>query len=138
MSRSLASRLSGMCLAVLLVASAAQGAAADSFVGGTDAWTMVNAPSFITSLGNPAALATYSNHLGVNVSGIVMMVLRDNSSRLVYYATSTTTIAAGGLGTVLLVEFGLPPGTYHAEFFAFTFGGVAISQSDSSPFVVAH
>jgi len=136
MARQSLVRACGVLSALLLLASAGQGALADTFIGGTNAWTMVGAPTFARSFGNPVALLTYSNHLGVNVTGIVIMVLRDNSTRLVYFSTSTVTIPAGGLGTLQMVEFGQAAGTYHASFFAFTFGGVALSQTNSTLFSV--
>jgi hypothetical protein len=64
------------------------------------------------------------------------MVLRNNSSQTVYFSTGTVTIASGAIGTVELIEFGLAPGTYNATFFAFTFGGVAISLSTSALFTL--
>ena len=105
-------------------------------VGGTDVWTMVGAPSFLKVGIGPLAAVSFSNHLTVDVSGIVIMVLRNNSSQTVYFSTGTVTIASRAIATVELVEFGLPVGTYNATFFAFTFGGVAISLPTYALFTV--
>jgi len=123
-------------MAFLLAVSAAQAAQADTFVGGTNVWTMVGSPSFVTSAGNPSAVVSFSNHLSVDVTGIVIMVLRNNSSQTVYYSTGTVTIAPGTIGAADLIEFGLLPETYNATFFAFTFGGVAISLPTSVLFTL--
>jgi hypothetical protein len=133
---SLVGRVGGLSIAVLLVVSSAQAAEADTFVGGTNVWTMVGAPSFPTGGTYPVGLVSYSNHLTVNVSGIVIMVLRNNSSQTVYFSTGTVTIASGAIDAVELVEFGLAPGTYNATFFAITFGGVAISLPTSALFTL--
>jgi hypothetical protein len=124
---SLLARVGGMPVAVLLIVSAAQAAGAETSVGGTNVWTMVGSPSFQTGDIGPLAVVSFSNHLSVPLSGIAIMVLHNNSSQTVYFSTGTVTIASGAIGTVELVEFGLPAGTYNATFFAFTFGGVAIS-----------
>jgi hypothetical protein len=129
-------RIGSLSLAVLLVLSAAQAAEADTIVGGTNVWTMVGAPSFPTGGSYPVGLVSFSNHLTFPVSGIVIMVLRNNSSQTVYFSTGTVTIASGGIGTVELIEFGLPVGTYNATFFAFTFGGIAISLPTSALFTL--
>ena len=136
MNASLFARAGGLSIAVLLVLSAAQAAGADTAVGGTNVWTMVGAPSFLTSNIGPLAALSFSNHLAFDVSGIVIMVLRNNSSQTVYFSTGTVTIARGAIGTVELIEFGLPAGTYNATFFAFTFGGVAISLPTSALFTL--
>jgi hypothetical protein len=133
---SLFARVGGLAIAVLLVVSAAQVAEADTFVGGTNVWTMVGSPSFVTTGSNPLGVVSFSNHLSVSLTGIVIMVLRNNSSQTVYYSTGTVTIAPGAIGAAYLVEFGLPPQTYNATFFAFTFAGVAISLPTSAPFTL--
>jgi hypothetical protein len=117
--------------AALLVLSAAQAVQADTFVGGTTAWAMIGSPSYQTTGTVPGAMVEYSNNLSVPVAAIVMMVLRNNSSQTVYYSTGTITLSSGGSGPVELPEFGVIPGTYNATFFAFTFGGVAISAPTS-------
>jgi hypothetical protein len=127
-------RAGGLSIAILLVLGAAQAAEAD--VGGTNVWTMVGAPSFSTGGNFPLGVVSFSNHLSVDVSGIVIMVLRNNSSQTVYFSTGTVTIASGAIGTVELIEFGLAPGTYNATFFAFTFAGVAISLPTSALFTL--
>jgi hypothetical protein len=129
-------RLGGLSLAVLLVLSAAQSAQADTLVAGTNVWTMVGNPSFITSGANPIAEVSFSNHASVAVTGIVLMVLRNNASQMVYYSTGTVNIANGAIGVAGLIEFGQPPGLYNATFFAMTFAGVAISLPYSVPFTV--
>jgi len=129
-------RAGGLSIAALLVLSSAQAAQADTFVGGTNVWSMVGSPSFPTTGIIPSASVTYSNNLGAAVAGIVIMVLRNNSSQTVYYSTGTMTLSSGGLGSVQLLEGGLPLGTYNATFFAFTFGGVAISAPTSALFTL--
>ncbi|MDA4116295.1 MAG: hypothetical protein OK442_07055 [Thaumarchaeota archaeon] len=136
MKASTSSRLGGISIAVLIVLSAAQAAHADTSIGGTNVWTMVGSPSFIATGTYPLGAVSYSNHLPVDLTAIVIMVLRDNSSQTVYFSTSTVTIAPGAIGTVHLVEFGLNPGTYNATFFAFTFAGVGISLPASAPFTI--
>jgi hypothetical protein len=125
-------RIGGLSFAALLVLGAAQGAQADTFVGGTNVWTMVGPPSLVTTPSNPMGVVAFSNSIGVTVSGIVIMVLRNNASQTVYYSTATLTLESGKIGSAALVEFGLVPGTYNATFFAITFGGVAISSSTSA------
>lgn len=132
----LLARLGGVIFAAILVLGCAQGAAADTVLGGTGVWTMVGAPSLVTNLSNPGAVVAFSNNAGVTVSGIVIMVLRNNSSQTVYYSTATLTIPKGQILSAMLVEFGLPGGTYNATYFAFTFGGVAISSATTAPFTV--
>ena len=136
MSPSLLARLGGLSLAVLLVLGAAQSAQADTLVAGTNVWTMVGSPSFVTSGANPLGVVSFSNHAGVTVTGIVIMVLRNNAGQTVYFSTGTVAIATGAIGVVEIVEFGLPPQTYNATFFAFTFAGVAISLPYSALFTV--
>ncbi|HVB95536.1 MAG TPA: hypothetical protein VND41_02910 [Nitrososphaerales archaeon] len=136
MNASLFARAGGLSIAVLLVFSAAQAAESDTAVGGTNVWTMVGAPSFHTGGSFPLGAVSFSNHLTVEVSGIVIMVLRNNSSQTVYFSTGTVTIGSGEIGTVELIEFGLAPGTYNATFFAFTFAGVAISLPTSALFAL--
>jgi hypothetical protein len=134
---SLLARVGAMSVAILLVVSAAQAAGGDTpVVGGTNVWTMVGAPSFPTGGPYPVGVVSFSNHLAVAVSGIVIMVLRNNSSQTVYFSTGTVTIASGAIGAVELIEFGLAPGTYNATFFAFTFSGVAISLPTSALFAL--
>jgi hypothetical protein len=97
---------------------------------------MVGAPSFGANSISPYALVSYSNHLPVDVSGIVIMVLRNNSSQTVYFSTATATISPGSIVDADLPAFGLAAGTYNATFFAFSFSGVAISLSTSVPFTI--
>jgi hypothetical protein len=126
----------GLAVVALLVLSSASAVQADTFVGGTTVWTMVGAPAAsVTNLG-PVDTVSYSNHLTVSVPGIVFMVLRNNSSQMVYFTTATATIAPGTIESAALVEFGLPAGTYNATFFAVSFSGVAISSSTSALFTV--
>jgi len=135
-NRSLHTRAGGLIFALLLVLSAAQAAQADTSIGGTNVWTMVGSPSFVTTGTYPLGAVSYSNHLSVDLTAIVIMVLRNNSGQTVYYSTSTVTIVPGGIGTVHLVEFGLDPGTYNATFFAFTFAGVGITLPTSALFTI--
>jgi hypothetical protein len=129
-------RAGGLVFALLLAMSAAQAAHADTSIGGTNVWTMVGSPSFVTTGAYPLGAVSYSNHLSVDLTAIVIMVLRNNSSQTVYFSTSTVTIAPGAIGTVHVVEFGLGPGTYNATFFAFTFAGVGITLPTSAPFPI--
>jgi len=135
-NRSLHTCAGGLIFALLLVLSAAQAAQADTSIGGTNVWTMVGSPSFVTTGTYPLGAVSYSNHLSVDLTAIVIMVLRNNSGQTVYYSTSTVTIVPGGLGPVHLVEFGLDPGTYNATFFAFTFAGVGITLPTSALFTI--
>ena len=123
-------------MALLLVWSVAQAAEADTAIGGTNVWTMVGSPSFVTTAGYPQGVVSYSNHLTVDVTGIVVMVLRNNSGQMVYFTTGTATIASGAIVPVDLVEFGLSPGTYNATFFALTFAGVGITLPTSAAFPI--
>jgi hypothetical protein len=133
---SLRVRMGTVSVAVLLVLCAAQSARADTSVGGTNVWTIVGSPTLGANGIGPYAMVSYSNHLPVDVSGIVMMVLRNNSSQTVFFSTATATIAPGAIVAAALVEFGLPAGTYNATFFAITFAGVAISLPTSALFTV--
>ena len=126
----------GLAVAALLVLSAASAVQADTFVGGTTVWTMVGSPAFSVGPFGPLDTVSYSNHLTVGVSGIVFMVLRNNSSQMVYLSQATATIAPGAIVAAALVEFGLPAGTYNATFFAVAYSGVAISLSTSALFTV--
>src|SRR5271154_5088899 len=132
-------RAGALLFAALLALGAAQGAEAQTFVGGTNVWTMVGPPSFNTNGGEPVGVATWSNHLGINfnVTGIVMMVIRNSSGQTLLYTTATLTVESGAVGTSEDVVFGLAPGTYSATFFAFTFGGVAISNATTITYVYA-
>jgi hypothetical protein len=135
----LVARWGALVLAALVALSAAQGAEADVFIGGTSDWTMVGAPSVQVLNGSTVGVVAYGNHLAVDVTAIVIMVLRNGLNQTVYYSTSTLTLSGGPTGTIgsaYIVEFGVPPGTYSATFFAFTFGGVAISAPTTSPFTV--
>jgi hypothetical protein len=126
----------GLAVLALLVVSSASAAQAATFVGGTTVWTMVGAPAASTGTLGPVDTVSYSNHLSVSVPGIVFMVLRNNSSQMVYYTTATMTIGSGAILAAALVEFGLPAGTYNATFFAVSYSGVAISGSTSALFNV--
>lgn len=130
-------RLGGISVAVLLVLGSASSAEAQTLVGGTTAWTVVGAPAPSTSCLGPCELLSFSNHLSVNVTGIVFMVLRNNSSQTISISIATATIASGGIAEVALVETGVPPGAYNATFFAVAFSGVAISLPTTATFTVA-
>lgn len=136
MNRLLFARASSLLFALLLLLGEAQVVQADTLIGGTNVWTMVGSPSHGTSAIGPYALVSYSNHLTVQVPGIVIMVLRNNSGQTVFFSTATVTIAPGTIDSADLVEFGLAAGTYNATFFAFAFDGVAISTSTSALFTV--
>lgn len=126
----------GLAIAALLVLSSASAVQADTFVGGTTVWTMVGAPAFSAGGIGPSETVSYSNHVDVSVAGIVFMILRNNSSQMVYFSTATATIAPGAIVPADLVEFGLPAGTYNATFFAVSFAGVAISLPTTALFTV--
>ncbi len=135
-----AARWGALAFAALVALSAAQGAEAAVFVGGTNVWTMVGSPSVQVLNGSPVGVVAFSNHLAIDVTGIVIMVLRNGTNQTVYYSTSTLTLSGGPTGTIgsaYIVEFGLAPGSYSATFFAFTFGGVPISAPTTSPFTVS-
>lgn len=136
MNCSLFARAGGLLFALLLVLGEAQAAQANTSIGGTNVWTMVGSPSLGANGIGPYALVSYSNHLSVSVPGIVLMVLRNNSSQTVFLSTATATIAPGAITSADLVEFGLAAGTYNATFFAFAFDGVAISLPNSALFTV--
>ena len=68
MSNPLLSRLGALSVAGLFILSAAQVAQADTFVGGTNVWTMIGPPSFPVIGINPTAATTFSNHLDVTVT----------------------------------------------------------------------
>jgi hypothetical protein len=140
MDGTLVARWGALAFAVLIALGAAQGAEADIFIGGTDDWTMVGAPSVQIINGSNMGVVSYSNHLAVAVTAIVIMVLRNDLNQTVYFSTSTLTLSGGPTGTIgpaYIVEFGLAPGVYNATFFAFTFGGVAISAPTNSAFAVS-
>ena len=126
-------------MTTMLVLGAVQAAHADIFIGGTNVWTIVAGPSPQTLNGSPVEVVTFSNHLAVDVAGIVIMVLKNASGQTVYFTTSTITLSGGptaSIGSAYLVAFGLPAGTYSATFFAFTFGGVAISTPTTSSLTI--
>ncbi|MGH9920943.1 MAG: hypothetical protein ACRD6W_19000 [Nitrososphaerales archaeon] len=133
---SVLARTGGLAFVLLLALGGAQAARADTSIGGTNVWTMVGSPSFVTTGTYPLGAVSYSNHLPVDLTALVIMVLRNNSSQTVYFSTSTVTIEPGTIGTVHLVEFGFSPGTYNATFFAFTFAGVGITLPTSASFPV--
>ncbi|HEV2389652.1 MAG TPA: hypothetical protein VGS04_02905 [Nitrososphaerales archaeon] len=136
MNRPIFARAVGLLFALLLVLGEAQAVMADTSIGGTNVWTMVGAPSAGATGFGPFARVSFSNHLSVNVQGIVIMVLRNISGQTVFFSTATATIAPGAIASADLVEFGLAPGTYNATFFAFAFDGVPISLPTSSLFAV--
>lgn len=127
----------GVAIAALLVLSSASAVQADTYVGGTTVWTMVGAPAPSVGTLGPIETVSFSNHLTVSVSGIVFMVIRNNSSQMIYFTQATATIAPGAIAAAVLVEFGLPAGTYNATFFAVAYSGVAISASTSALFTVS-
>lgn len=123
--------------AALLFLVSAQGAFAQAGLVGTNDWTIVSAPSFAVQQGNPVAIVAYSSHVGISVTGIVVMLLRNNASQTVSISVGTTTIAGGQIGSADLVEFsGLPHGTYNATIFAFALSGVALSTVTTAQFKV--
>ena len=94
---------------------------------------MISAPSFPALGGFRVGAVTYVNNLNVTVSGIVIMVIRNGLNRLVYYSTATLSLPSGENGTADLVLSTLSPtSSYNASFFAFTFAGVAISNSTTA------
>jgi len=123
-----------LSLVIILAACFSQAASAATFVGGTGDWTFVGAPTVTTLGSSQAAEITFENHLDVSVLGVVMMVLRNNLGQTVYYTTASINLALGSYGTVYLIEGGVPPGVYNATFFAFTLGGIAISNCATMTF----
>ena len=129
-------RTGALLVGVLLILSAAQSAKADTFIGGTNAWTMVGPPSFQALGGYRVGAVTYADDLNVTVTGIVIMVIRNDLNQTVYYSTATLSLPSGENGTADIVLSGLSPANYNATFFAFTFGGVAITNSTTVLFTL--
>lgn len=123
-----------LVITVVLVASGAEAAQAASFVGGTDNWSVVGAPQVVALGISPAAATTFQNNLDVSVLGIVIMVMHNNLGQMVYYSTATLNLTRGFSGTAYTIEFGVPVGIYNATVFAFSTGGVAISNSSTFAF----
>ncbi|MGH9920944.1 MAG: hypothetical protein ACRD6W_19005 [Nitrososphaerales archaeon] len=128
-------RLAGLALAALLLLGSAWAIDASTFYGGTSAWTVVGAPNQPTQFSSPALNVTYQNNLSIPVEGLVVMVLHNAMGQTVLISTATLSLQASSSGTALLLEDGLPNGDYSASVFAFTFAGVAISNSTETAFV---
>jgi hypothetical protein len=116
--------------ALLIALGGGQAARADTFVGGTQAWVMIGAPT-ATFIGLPAWETTFHNTLGVTVFGIVIVVLHNGLGQAVYYSTASITLPALGIGPLYEIVEGVPAGSYNATFFAFAPSGVAISAPTS-------
>ena len=123
-------------VSLVFVIAFAQASALSPFVGQPSDWTYVGSP-VVTLVGpSTAAQATYENHVGITVLGLVVMVLYNSRGQAVYYTTSTVSLDTDDYGTVLLVAPGVAPGLYSATIFAMTIGGLAISNSTSISFNV--
>jgi len=121
-----------LCVAAF---GATQTAYAETFVAGTNAWTFVQAPTPVV-LAEPTLATAFGNHLNVNVTGVVMLVLRNHSGQTVGYSASTLVIGPNQIGTAYNVAFGLSPGSYNATVFATSTAGIAISTSSSVLFTI--
>jgi hypothetical protein len=121
-----------LSLALLVLPNLAAPTVASPFIGGTDAWTLVNSPS-VSQVGCCAAgQVVYHNNINVTVLGIVFMVLHNDMGQTVYFTSATLDIAAGANSTAYEVIFGLPSGNYDATFFAIAPSGVAISAATTA------
>jgi hypothetical protein len=136
MTPSSIARTGALLVGALLILSAAQSAKADTSVGGTNAWTMITPPSFPALGGFRVGAVTYVNNLNVTVTGIVIMVVRNSLNQTVYYSTATLSLPSGENGTADLVLSSLSPTNYNATFFAFTFAGVAITNSTTASLTI--
>lgn len=114
-------------VAVLVLSAALSPAAAAAFTGGTNAWTVISAPTLFYTSGNPATAVTYLNNLNATTLGIVILVVHNSLGQTVDYAAATLNLAPGANSTAYDVIFGLPPGTYNASLFAIIPSGTAIS-----------
>jgi hypothetical protein len=130
----LAAKSGALAVSLLLVIGAAQAAEAQTFIGGTSVWTVVAAPTASPTGIAPTEATAFSNHASVDVTGIVLLVLKNTAGQTIYYTSATVTIAPGGIGTSYDAIFGVAPGTYNATIFAIAASGVAISASTSVPF----
>jgi hypothetical protein len=132
MARLLAATL---LVVAMLAVSGAEPATALTLVGGTANWTFESPPRMATIGAFAAAQTTFHNNLGVQVLGIVVMVLHNRIGQTVYYSTATLNLTRGFSGTAYTVEAGLPFGVYNATIFAFSMDGVAISNSTTFSFL---
>jgi len=129
-------RLSAAFLvAVVLASYGAQAGNALSLVGGTSNWTAVGSPKMVSMGTFSGAATTFHNNLDVQVLGVVIMVLHNRIGQTVSYSTATLDLTRGFTGTAYTVELGLPSGVYNATIFAFSLGGVAISNSTTFEFL---
>jgi len=120
-----------IALATVLVSNGAEAANGATPTGGTDVWTMVGVPTVPTIGLQPTEVTVWHNNVDIAVTGIVMMVLRNNQSQMVEFSTSTLNLSRGMSGAAYNVAYNLPQGTYNATFFAFVPGWVAISNRTS-------
>ena len=121
--------------AMVLASYGAQAGNALTFVGGTSNWTAVGSPKMVSMGTFSGAATTFHNNLDVQVLGVVIMVLHNRIGQTVSYSTATLDLTRGFTGTAYTVELGLPSGVYNATIFAFSLGGVAISNSTTFEFL---
>jgi hypothetical protein len=123
-----------LSLALAVVLCCCQAAQASAYVGGTGALTFVGTPTVVTLGPLRAAEVTLDNHLGVSVLGIAIMVIHNALGQTIYYSTATLNLTRGSFATAYIVEAGIPTGVYNATIFAFSAGGVAVSNSTTIAF----
>jgi len=116
-----------IAVAFILLPTAILPASAATFLGGTNAWTLVGQPAVKTLNGNPTAEANYQNNLNETTLGIVFLVAYNSLHQTVYFTAGTTNVAAGANSTAFLPIFGLQSGTYSVTIFSSLPSGTAIS-----------
>jgi len=113
--------------ALILLPVVVMPATASTFVGGTNAWTLVALPSTVTLRGSPTTEADFLNDLNATTLGIVLLVVHNSGGQTVYITAGTVSIQAGTNSTAYLTIFGLSSGTYSASVFVMLPSGTAIS-----------
>jgi hypothetical protein len=118
-------------------------ASASTFVGGTNAFTLVNPPVYcVNEHPNGCFMATgvyvdYRNSLNVTVVGFAFWVVHNGIGQTVGFGVATIQLDAGANETAYLLIYGLVPGTYNSTIFATAPSGVAISNSTSLAFTLS-
>ncbi|MGI0091808.1 MAG: hypothetical protein ACREBS_08870, partial [Nitrososphaerales archaeon] len=79
---------------------------------------------------------TYLNSFPDQIQAIVFATVRNSATGSVSIETSTIVLAAFGNQTAVLIFGGLSAGNYSASFFAESPGGVQLSQTTNSTFIV--
>ena len=125
-----------LALGVLIVLGAGLPAQAQTTVGGTGTWTMVGQPVF-SKVGIQEGLEViYHNNLDVPTQGLIIMVVHNSLGQMLGYGTATLSLnaSATAVSPNLLIAFGVSGGNYSASVFAFTFSGVAISNTTTGTY----